>query len=911
MAKLRDGELTAILAAEKADALSSADSAKLTSERARAMNYYNGDVSADLPSIADRSRAVSYDVSDTVEGLMPSLMDIFASGDEVVKFTPASAEDEDAAAQETAYINHVYSEKNPGFINTYSFVKDALLSKNGILKIWWEVKTDEERETVYDQTEDAYAVALADETLEIIEHTVHPPKPPEMLSPSSPGGAGMMAEGGFPLPPGLPGEAGGPGLMPPMSPDIGAGPYAGGPMPAGPEAGPSLPPEPPMPAGLPPEGMLPPEAVPPGPAPMPELPQAGAPPVPMPSLAGTPGPLPGQVEPGGYGPTHDFTTVRSRTYGCCRIEPVPPEEFGVGRNAKLGQPLDYCYHEVLRTQASLLKAGFDEEQIEGLPSAARSSNSEVTARDTVDDASGGGLNDLNRANRLISITEHYCILDYEQDGKPALYRVTTGGEGASESVVLKREGKADIERVDFPPFAVITPIIVTHRFFGKSVADLVIDIMRIKTSLTRSLLDNAYLANNQRLEIAESHAHPKTLDDVLDNRIGGIIRTKQPGGIVPIPNQEIGSFVFPMIEYLDATREWRTGVTRQGQGLDPDALKNIGEQAVLKAQSAAYEKTKLIARIFAETGFKEAFWKIHATVRKHETNQPTVRLLGDWVTVDPKQWRKRDDMTVSVGGGGSKVEQLAFWGQVVVSQNEALDKGSGLCTPEQVYNSLKKLMELGGEKAVERYWTNPAEAPPQEPEPSPEELKVQAQMQLEQQKAQLNAQTEQAKMQAQQQMDQAKMQAEMQMEQAKLQRDAQLEQAKMVRQAQIEERQAQADLAVQKLKVEAEIALERERFALERELKLIDARIRAQEFERDQAAAAQQDSRDAEGHKRKMREAFPEQINFEQTQETERESKVAEALQALAASLAAPKRIRRGPDGRAEGIEVAPTNGAG
>ena len=72
-----------------------------------------------------------------------------------------------------------------------------------------------------------------------------------------------------------------------------------------------------------------------------------------------------------------------------------------------------------------------------------------------------------------------------------------------------------------------------------------------------------------------------------------------------------------MLEYMDTLREWRTGVTRQGQGLDPNALQNIGERAVLDAQNAARAKMKLIARIFAETGIREMFWLLHATIRQN------------------------------------------------------------------------------------------------------------------------------------------------------------------------------------------------------------------------------------------------------------------------------------------------------
>jgi hypothetical protein len=88
------------------------------------MDYYLGDMRKDMPA--------STDVADTVEGLMPSLMDIFAGSDEVVRFEPVGPEDETAAQQETDYVNHVFMQQNPGFMILYSFIKDALLSSRAL-----------------------------------------------------------------------------------------------------------------------------------------------------------------------------------------------------------------------------------------------------------------------------------------------------------------------------------------------------------------------------------------------------------------------------------------------------------------------------------------------------------------------------------------------------------------------------------------------------------------------------------------------------------------------------------------------------------------------------------------------------------------------------------------------------------
>jgi hypothetical protein len=178
MAKMKASDLKAMLASEKADALAAISAARLAEERSDAMDYYLGNMTKDMPAQDGRSRAVSTDVADTIEGLMPSLMDIFAGSDEVVRFEPVGPEDEEAAQQETDYVNHVFMQQNPGFMTLYSFIKDALLSKVGIVKVWWEESEEEERETYYDLTEEqfamlAQAVAASDGKMKIVEHSVN------------------------------------------------------------------------------------------------------------------------------------------------------------------------------------------------------------------------------------------------------------------------------------------------------------------------------------------------------------------------------------------------------------------------------------------------------------------------------------------------------------------------------------------------------------------------------------------------------------------------------------------------------------------------------------------------------------------------------------------------------------------
>jgi hypothetical protein len=172
------GDLKVLLASEKSSALAAAQAAQLAEERSRAMDYYLGDMTQDMPVPDGRSQAVSNDVADTVEGLMPALMDIFAGSDEVVRFEPVGPDDEEAAQQETDYVNHVFMQQNPGFMTLYSFIKDSLLSKVGIVKVWWEEREEESRETYYDISDDQFMMLVqevqeSDGALRIVEHTVH------------------------------------------------------------------------------------------------------------------------------------------------------------------------------------------------------------------------------------------------------------------------------------------------------------------------------------------------------------------------------------------------------------------------------------------------------------------------------------------------------------------------------------------------------------------------------------------------------------------------------------------------------------------------------------------------------------------------------------------------------------------
>ena len=139
----------------------------LSDQRERSLEYYQGDKLGN--EMAGWSQVVSTDVADTVESLLPNLLRIFTSSDKVVKCEPVKAQDEPIADQATAYLNHIFYKENDGFKLLYNFFKDALIEKNGILKIFYDETEDVEHETYKNLTDEEYKVLIDNPEVEVIE----------------------------------------------------------------------------------------------------------------------------------------------------------------------------------------------------------------------------------------------------------------------------------------------------------------------------------------------------------------------------------------------------------------------------------------------------------------------------------------------------------------------------------------------------------------------------------------------------------------------------------------------------------------------------------------------------------------------------------------------------------------------
>lgn len=158
-----DTELQGIVAGELEDAVSYID-ADVSPIRAKGTEYYRGDPFGNEED--GRSQVVAMEVRDTVSAMLPSLMKVFFSTENVVEFVPRGPEDVAGAQQATDYANYVFTSDNNGFMTTYALFKDSLVRKCGIAKYWWE-EVEEVKIEEYSGLDDQTLQVLMQEGAEV------------------------------------------------------------------------------------------------------------------------------------------------------------------------------------------------------------------------------------------------------------------------------------------------------------------------------------------------------------------------------------------------------------------------------------------------------------------------------------------------------------------------------------------------------------------------------------------------------------------------------------------------------------------------------------------------------------------------------------------------------------------------
>jgi len=608
--QMTDLELQGIVGKEIDDAIDFIDN-WVSPVRATATQYYRGEPFGDEEE--GRSQVVSMDVRDTVQAIMPSLMRVFHGSDRTVEFVPQGPEDVASAKQATEYVNYIVNRDNRGFLEMHSAFMDALVRKVGILKCYWEDKT-EQKVIDYTGVDDVAMNALMADPDAEIDIAASMPVGEPSIDPMT----GQM-------------------VMPPMM--------------------------------------------------------------------------------------HDLRVTYTRPDGRVKIEAVPPEEFLISREAKSVEEADYVAHRRIVTVSDLVAMGYDYDDVYNLSSSHDDMDTNVE-RNTRNPALSNDMNSrTDDAMRKVLYVESYVRVDYDGDGVAELRKICTGGDG---NKILNNEPCA------MAPFATLCPDPEPHDFFGMSVADTVMDIQRIKSSIMRNTLDSLSLSIHPRVAVVEGMVN---IDDVMNTEMGAIVRQRAAGQVQPLTTPFVGQQAFPVLQYMDEIKEARTGISKASMGLDAGALQSSTATAVAATVSASQQHIEMIARVFAETGVKRLYELVLHNIITHQDKSRMIRLNNDFVEMDPKVWNSKMDVSVNVAlGRGSDTERMMMLRQIGEMQKEAMSTMGAqnpLTDIQKLSNTLREMTALAGFKDTSQFWSDPAQfqPPPQQNEPDINEQLIQVQIQ--------------------------------------------------------------------------------------------------------------------------------------------------------------------------------------
>lgn len=425
-------------------------------------------------------------------------------------------------------------------------------------------------------------------------------------------------------------------------------------------------------------------------------------------------------------PVYSATVVRKTTEGRLNMQALPPEELLIDRRAKSMKDFSFIGHRRYMTVSELVQMGYEQDEVETLGFETQDDfegNEEAFYRNPQATILGAGRTDV--ASRKVLYIEGYIYVDMDGDGIAELRKVCVGGTAFK---LLHQEA------VDDHPFFDFCPDPEPHTFFGMSIADVVMDIQRIKSSIMRNTLDSLAQSIYPRMGVVEGQA---SIEDVLNTEVGGIIRMKSPGAVQPFITPNVSQAAFPMLEYMDQVKESRTGINKASAGLDANALSGATATAVNATVTAAQQHIELICRMFAETGFKTLMDKSLKLLVKHQDKPRMVRLRNEFVPIDPRVWDADMDVIVNVAlGTGSDEQKMGFLNVIAQKQEMILQQLGPMNNPlvslGGYYNTLEQMLAIAGFKDVSQFFTNPQNfqpPAPTPPPPSPEAILAQVQAQ--------------------------------------------------------------------------------------------------------------------------------------------------------------------------------------
>ena len=324
------------------------------------------------------------------------------------------------------------------------------------------------------------------------------------------------------------------------------------------------------------------------------------------------------------------------------------------------------------------------------------------------------------------------MLDVNQSGRAVLWHIHL----ASHELLMK-------ERADWVPYATGSPFIVPHRLYGQSLFDKLKTIQDSKTHFLRQWHDNAKAVNNARFTAVENKVN---MDDLLNGRPGGVIRTKMPGAVEAVMTSDQGASIQNALMYLDKIRGERGGASLDLSSAQMQLAGQVGDQGAERQISMKEQLAGQMTATLANTLIRSTYLLIHKTLREYMAGELTAKLNGKWVQTDTSQWPERKNVKVMTGlSQGEKIARLTALTTVIQTQVSFIGQGQEgeIVDKKNVFNAIMDWARAANLENPEQYWIDPDSDEAKQAS----QQKQQASQQAQQQQAQ--AMQQQAQMQQQ------------------------------------------------------------------------------------------------------------------------------------------------------------------
>ena len=387
------------------------------------------------------------------------------------------------------------------------------------------------------------------------------------------------------------------------------------------------------------------------------------------------------------------------------FEGLPPESFLISRNATSKSDAEVIGDVIQKTRSELLADGFPRKLIESLPSQEKDIESDSRLSQIRNKDQGGSFNSEtinNWANEQVEIVDLYARIDFDGDGIAEMRHVMMSGN----KVLVN-------EYFNHKPYAMLSAVLMPHKAVGRSRAEIAYPTQLEKTALKRGMMNNMYMTNKPRTVVHSS----VNLDDMLTVRTNGIIRMDDENpniipqnAVYPLVTQYTGDKTLQVIQYADQQRANTTGALMSSQGLDADAIAKETATRFSGIEKSGAAKIELIARNYAETGYRDLFEGIAWLASRYQNTDVEFAVLGKAMTVNPSKWRYNHNVRTNVGlGAGNNEALVASLQGIYQIQQQLKMAGSTLVDEVDMFNTLKRITDGLGLPRADEFFNNPEE----------------------------------------------------------------------------------------------------------------------------------------------------------------------------------------------------------